>query len=617
MTLKKWIRLFFGTVLVCAAILVAFNVLVDPFGVFGDRFLNWYEYDMTMNPRVAKIAYLERNHENYDSYVIGSSKASSISVHELNEYMDASFYNMTWYGGDLADEQAFVHYIIENYTVKNIVLTVDPQCAVSIDTESDPIKGNMHCRVDGTSPLRFYAKYLFANPGYNFEKLSAYFEQGYLVRPAAIYVAQTGTYNKQARDATPIGELSEYLALENTVFYQEYSDLPYINEAIAAIADIKQVCLEHDVNLMVIGVPIHALDLSRYDPERLALFWEALANVTDFYDFWGGSSVNHDIRYFYDIDHFRNNAGTMALAYIFGRQDVYIPEGFGHLTTATNVKERVAAALEGTEIDPNSYTARVPILMYHSFSDDPEVIDDMTVYIGDFKDHLTALRAAGYQPILYQELIDYVRYGTALPENPILISIDDGYQNNIDLAAPILEEAGFRAAIAVIGCSVGKTTYKDTDTPITPHFALESAQAYVERGVLDIHSHSYDMHQVAALDGEDCRQGVLRMDGEGESAYVEILSADYLQSKTQIQEVLDVPCNVFTYPYGKYDELSEVALQSLGIEVTTTTNPGINTIIKGVPQSLYQLKRIAIGGGITDEALLQTLSGYLAENAMG
>lgn len=617
MALKKWLLLFFSALLGCAALLAGFNVLVDPFGVFGDRVLNWYEYDMTMNPRVAKIAYLDRHHESYDSYVIGSSKASSISVHELNKYMDASFYNMTWYGGDLVDELALVHYIIEHYTVKNIVLTVDPQCAALFNTGGDSLKEIMHCRADGSSALRFYARYLFANPEYNFDKLAARLKQGYLQQSAAVYTAETGSYNKQVRDATPIGDLSEYLALENNVFDLDYSTLPYLDEAIAAIADIKRTCEDNSVNLTVIGVPIYRDDFARYDPARLAQFWEALAGVTDFYDFWGGSSVNRDIRYFYDSDHFRNNAGTMALAYIFGGQDIYIPEDFGHLTTAANVRDRIAAAFENTEIDPDSYLTRVPILMYHSFTDDPESVNDMTVCIGDFKEQIAALRAAGYQPVLYQELVDYVRRGTELPEHPILISIDDGYQNNLDLAVPVLEENGFRAAIAVIGCSVGKTTYKDTDTPVTPHFTLESAKPFVERGVLDIHSHSYDMHQVAALDGEGCRQGVLQMDGERESDYVETLTADYSRSKAQIQSVLDVSCNVFTYPYGLCDTLSEAVLHSLGAEVTVTTKPGINVIIKGIPQSLYQLKRINVSGGVTADELLQTLSGYLTADGIG
>ena len=75
----------------------------------------------------------------------------------------------------------------------------------------------------------------------------------------------------------------------------------------------------------------------------------------------------------------------------------------------------------------------------------------------------------------YADLIEFVNGDGKLPEKPLLITIDDGYQNNLDLAAPLLEKYGFCANIAVIGVSIGHTTYKDTDIPITPHFSLEDA----------------------------------------------------------------------------------------------------------------------------------------------
>lgn len=54
MSVKKWILVFFASLLGFAALLALFNAAVDPFGVFGDRLMQWYAYDMTQNPRVAK-----------------------------------------------------------------------------------------------------------------------------------------------------------------------------------------------------------------------------------------------------------------------------------------------------------------------------------------------------------------------------------------------------------------------------------------------------------------------------------------------------------------------------------------------------------------------------------
>ena len=127
MSVKKWILVFLAAVLGGVVLLAACNVVIDPFGVFGDHFFQWYAYDMTQNPRVAKIAYLDQHYESYDSYVIGSSKASSLSVDQLNDYTGDSWYNMTWYGGDLLDEAQLAAYLVENYKVENIILTIDPE----------------------------------------------------------------------------------------------------------------------------------------------------------------------------------------------------------------------------------------------------------------------------------------------------------------------------------------------------------------------------------------------------------------------------------------------------------------------------------------------------------
>ena len=68
MNAKKWVLTFLLLALVLALGLAAFNYVTDPFAAFGDKFLNWFSYDETNNPRVAKISYLEQHHDEYDSY---------------------------------------------------------------------------------------------------------------------------------------------------------------------------------------------------------------------------------------------------------------------------------------------------------------------------------------------------------------------------------------------------------------------------------------------------------------------------------------------------------------------------------------------------------------------
>ena len=610
MRIKKWLLVFFLSLLGGAALLAAFNVVVDPFGVFGDRFFRWYAYDMTQNPRVAKITWLEQHHQDYDSYVIGSSKASSLSVDTLNGYTGDSWYNMTWYGGDLLDESQLAAYLIENYEVKNIILTIDPECANYFGTGSQSdLKECMHSRVSGDSDLVFYARYLFANLSYSWDKLLSYARAGVLPDASRVYIPETGCYDKTVRDASPINDTASYLAYEGMSTYVSPHDMEYIDEAIWAIRQIRDLCRENGVTFTLIGVPVSELEWDAYPQEGVEELWTRAAELTDFYTFWGYNSVNGDLRYFYDAFHFRNCAGEMVLATLFGDPSVYVPEGFGALTTAENVEEVMEAAYT-REDGGEDLTADVAVLMYHSFTENEAEVTPTNSLLSDFEAQLQALRAAGYTSVGYQDLIDFVTRGTDLPEKPVVITFDDGYLDNLELAAPLLEEYGFTANIAVIGVSVGRDTYKDTGESITPHFTLEEALPWVERGILTVTTHSYDMHQVAALDGENCREGAMRMPGESEADYIAALTEDYRAAQAQLTQALGTVCPVYTYPYGFSSVLSEVVLHSLGVQATVTTESGVNQLLKGVPQSLYQLRRVNVEGGLNPEELLERIENY-------
>lgn len=241
---------------------------------------------------------------------------------------------------------------------------------------------------------------------------------------------------------------------------------------------------------------------------------------------------------------------------------------------------------------PAAQTADVAILMYHAFTEDEADTGSLCTLASEFARQLSALRDAGYTSVGYADLIEFVNGEGKLPEKPLLISIDDGYQNNLDLAAPLLETYGFCANIAVIGVSIGHTTYKDTDIPITPHFSLEDARPWVARGVLTVTTHSYDMHQVTAVDGAGCRRGVLQMPGEAEPDYIAALTQDYTRAQEQLAGLPGTPLPVFTYPFGAYSELSERVLQELGVQVTITIADGANRLVKGEPETLRLLRRI-------------------------
>ncbi len=260
---------------------------------------------------------------------------------------------------------------------------------------------------------------------------------------------------------------------------------------------------------------------------------------------------------------------------------------------------------------PAAQTADVAILMYHAFTENEAETSSVCTLASEFERQLSALRDAGYTSVGYADLIEFVNGKGKLPEKPLLISIDDGYQNNLDLAAPLLEKYGFCANIAVIGVSIGHTTYKDTDIPIMPHFSLEDARPWIKRGVLTVTTHSYDMHQIAAVDGNGCRRGVLQMPGETEPDYIAALTQDYTHAQKQLAGLPGKVLPVFTYPFGAYSELSERVLQEQGVQVTVTIADGANRLVKGEPETLRLLRRINVPASMEPDALLSSIDAAL------
>ncbi|HPZ77920.1 MAG TPA: polysaccharide deacetylase family protein [Bacillota bacterium] len=608
MSLGKWIAIFVAGICICSFFFAAFNALVDPFGLFGDRILNWWSYNMTQNPRTAKIGWLDKHHDEYDSYIIGCSKTSSFPVELLNRYYDAKFFNMIMYGGDMYDIEMTTKYILNRYGAKHIVAVTGFSELASYNNEADNMKGNLHARVDGSNLLLFYARYLFANPEYALAKLSAYRNSTYLVNADKVFEASTGAYDNSVRDSEPIGALDDYLA--KYPFFKEkmpaYASLPDVDACVESVERIKDMCQEAGSTFTLIISPMFHLELDTFPKEDLSDFYRKLSQVTDFWDFSGYHSVAFEPRYFYDVYHPRNAVGAMALAKMFDDDTFYIPEDFGCYVTLENVEARLEEYFN-VPPKPLDNEKKVPILMYHNLTESNA--EDFCVTSETFEAQIKALRDAGYEAISFSDLIDFVERGTDLPEKPVIITFDDGYKDSARIGAPILEKYNMCGAINVIGVSVGKNTYKDTGEPITPHFSFEEVAPWVEKGVLEIQSHSFDMHNSKELDQDDYRKGVYQKPGESEEEYIAKFRADVEASRRAIEDALGTRVTVYAYPFGYYTQLSEVLLWEMGIKVTLTVEEGINVVIKGLPQSLRALKRCAIGEHMSPIELIDYLAG--------
>ena len=132
----------------------------------------------------------------------------------------------------------------------------------------------------------------------------------------------------------------------------------------------------------------------------------------------------------------------------------------------------------------------VPIVMYHHLEEDESKLNEFMVTPEKFESDMGKIKELGYETVSYQELYDFVNHNGNLPEKPILVTFDDGYESNYTYAYPVLKRLNMKATIAVIGVMVGQDTYRGRQA--YPHFTYEQAKEMYDSGLMDIQTHTFD-----------------------------------------------------------------------------------------------------------------------------
>ena len=249
---------------------------------------------------------------------------------------------------------------------------------------------------------------------------------------------------------------------------------------------------------------------------------------------------------------------------------------------------------------------RLPVLLYHHF--DENVAADTVVSPQKFREQMAALKNAGYTTVRLQQVLDYVDHGVPLPEKAVLITMDDGYTSNLTIAAPILEELGMCATVFVIGVYEGEAICSNSGNPLYPaRFSYEEALEWVEKGVIELQSHTFNMHQLA-VDGFSGRDGMLQLQGEGNAVYRASLLADAKLFAQRMEEHgLDTPV-ALSYPYGYFNENAKSVLREAGFRMTFTVREQSNTLYTGDVRCLWNMGRYNVTERDSGEALVRRIA---------
>ena len=240
----------------------------------------------------------------------------------------------------------------------------------------------------------------------------------------------------------------------------------------------------------------------------------------------------------------------------------------------------------------------VPILMYHSVCDNPRVQTDYRVPPTVFESDLAYLREHGYTAVHVADLVAYVYEGMELPARPVVITLDDGYLNNLTEVLPLLEKYDMRATVSVVGEFTQTFSNTADPNPLYAYLTWEDIRALDASGRVEIGNHSYAMHEIGA------RRGCMKVQGESTESYQETLAADLTKLQDALTEQSGLTPIVFTYPYGFISEESIPVLRKLGFLAALSCYERIN-YLTGDAEQLYRLGRFNRGPHLTTKAFME------------
>ena len=262
-------------------------------------------------------------------------------------------------------------------------------------------------------------------------------------------------------------------------------------------------------------------------------------------------------------------------------------------------------------------TSTLTIIGYHEITDKKNtLIPQYAISPAQFEQQITALRKNGFNFISVDQLLKANQGSYKLPNKPLLITVDDGYQSFYKYAYPVIKANKVPVVLAVVGSwlepkanqpvSFGDETIKRDEILSWPE--LKEMQ---DSGLVEIGSHSYNLHRgiLGNPQGNSQPAATTRLYDpatktyENDQTYDARIYAD-LKKNNQVLTAHGIRSpRVMVWPYGRYNLETVAVAKKLGMPITITLDDGADYVSK----PLGHLNRILIENTTTIGDLLNDI----------
>ncbi len=339
----------------------------------------------------------------------------------------------------------------------------------------------------------------------------------------------------------------------------------------------------------------------QFNPQKLAYVEEGIEVVVPYQDNvnyveykLNGQFIEQQFRYpyvfKYDIDELESTYNTLRVIIYEKNSDIKHAQDF-YFEVPQKVSEsapverplRTGPTYDATHKMMYDYPY-VPVLMYHEFADKVEnTKSEQSITVGTalFEAQIQKLIQEGYTAITFKDLQDYFKGVGGLPEKPVIITTDDAYLSNYEIAYPILKRYHMPATYFVTSQYVGVDTQK-------PHFTWEHAREMEESGLIDIQSHTHSHFPMNSLP-------------EGGVIYQTRHSFELIERYLGERDV-----RVLSYPQFLHSQDTVAWLAQEGVDIQVTDL--CDKTSRKKPQTLpLDVKRIHVSNQTTPEKLIEEM----------
>jgi peptidoglycan/xylan/chitin deacetylase (PgdA/CDA1 family) len=208
-----------------------------------------------------------------------------------------------------------------------------------------------------------------------------------------------------------------------------------------------------------------------------------------------------------------------------------------------------AAEAEAQPSPPAPLAVEIPILVYHHVVPG-HASPVLYVTPEAFEQQLKYLQSGGYRSVSFADLADCLEYGAPLPERPVIISFDDGWENQFQYGFPLLQKYGFSATFFVV------TGYLDHPNFMT----VDQLKTMIAAGMV-IGDHSRT-HPALPSIGNPQR-----------------LKDEIAGSKAWLEAQLGIAIDTFAYPYGSYTQATVAAVKAARYRTARTVDSGTHAAL--------------------------------------